>query len=106
MICPFLSFSPSSSHEVIMNRPLSLSLVQNPIPSFHLPVNLSEWFQQQRMKTKRKEIKELILQIQTQQELNRDGSDQVRAPPVSFEEPEIKETSGSTGRPPNLPIGP
>ncbi|XP_034436488.1 sentrin-specific protease 6 isoform X3 [Hippoglossus hippoglossus] len=82
------------------------SFFENPIPSFHLPVNLSEWFQQQRMKTKRKEIKELILQIQTQQELNRDGSDQVRAPPVSFEEPEIKETSGSTGRPPNLPISP
>ncbi|XP_062266950.1 sentrin-specific protease 6 isoform X3 [Platichthys flesus] len=82
------------------------SFFQNPIPSFHLPVNLSDWFQQQRMKTKRKEIKELILQIQTQQELSRDGSDQVRAPPASFEEPEIKETSGSTGRPPNLHISP
>ncbi|XP_060947120.1 sentrin-specific protease 6 isoform X2 [Limanda limanda] len=76
------------------------SFFQNPIPSFHLPVNLSDWFLQQRMKTKRKEIKDLILQIQTQQELSRDGSDQVRAPP------EIKDTSGSTGRPPNLLISP
>ncbi|XP_069371511.1 sentrin-specific protease 6 isoform X2 [Paralichthys olivaceus] len=82
------------------------SFFENPLPSFHLPVNLSEWFQQQRMKTKRKEIKDLILKIQAQQELNRDVSDQVRAPAGSCEEPEIEETSGSTGRPPNPPMGP
>lgn len=79
---------------------------QNPIPSFHLPVNLSEWFPQQRMKTKREEIKELILKIQEQQELDKKEPDRVEAPPGSPEEPEIEETSGSMGRPTNLPISP
>ncbi|XP_040920513.1 sentrin-specific protease 6 isoform X2 [Toxotes jaculatrix] len=82
------------------------SFFENPIPSFHLPLNLSEWFPQQRMKTKREEIKELILKIQAQQELDKEESDQVRVPPSSPEEPEIEETSGSTGRLPNLPISP
>ncbi|XP_044025201.1 sentrin-specific protease 6 isoform X2 [Siniperca chuatsi] len=82
------------------------SFFENPIPSFHLPVNLSEWFPQQRMKTKREEIKELILKIQEQQELEKKEPDQVKAPPGSPEEPEIEETSGSTGRTPNLPISP
>ncbi|XP_071323644.1 sentrin-specific protease 6 isoform X3 [Trachinotus anak] len=82
------------------------SFFENPIPSFHLPVNLSEWFPQQRMKTKREEIKELILKIQAQQELDKEEPDQVEAPPGSPEEPEIEETSGSMGRPPNLPISP
>uniref|UniRef100_UPI003AACFC0B sentrin-specific protease 6 n=1 Tax=Centroberyx gerrardi TaxID=166262 RepID=UPI003AACFC0B len=82
------------------------SFFENPIPSFHLPVNLSEWFPQQRMKTKRKEIKELILKIQAQQELDRKESDQAPPPPGSPEEPEIEETSGSAGGPQNLPISP
>lgn len=82
------------------------SFFENPIPSFHLPMNLSEWFPQQRMKTKREEIKELIRKIQAQQELDKKESDQVEAPPGSPEEPEIEETSGSNGRPPNVPIGP
>lgn len=80
--------------------------VQNPIPSFHLPMNLLEWFPQQRMKTKREEIKELIRKIQAQQELDKKESDQVEAPPGSPEEPEIEETPGSNGRPPNVPISP
>ncbi|XP_076612147.1 sentrin-specific protease 6 isoform X2 [Chaetodon auriga] len=82
------------------------SFFENPIPSFHLPVNLSEWFPQQRMKTKREEIKELILKIQEQQELDKKEPDRVEAPPSSPEEPEIEETSGSKGQPPNLPISP
>ncbi|XP_051264973.1 sentrin-specific protease 6 isoform X2 [Dicentrarchus labrax] len=82
------------------------SFFENPIPSFHLPVNLSDWFPQQRMKTKREEIKELILKIQEQQEPDRKEPDRVEAPPSSPEEPEIEETSGSTGRPPHLPISP
>uniref|UniRef100_A0A674BJZ6 SUMO specific peptidase 6 n=1 Tax=Salmo trutta TaxID=8032 RepID=A0A674BJZ6_SALTR len=45
------------------------SFFENPLTSFHLPVNLEEWFPQQRMKTKREEIKELILNIQAQQEM-------------------------------------
>ncbi|XP_039981154.1 sentrin-specific protease 6 isoform X2 [Xiphias gladius] len=82
------------------------SFFENPIPTFHLPVNLSEWFPQQRMKTKREEIKELILKIQAQQELDREEPDQAEAPPGSPEDPEIEETSGSAGPPPNLPISP
>lgn len=45
------------------------SFFENPLPSFDLPMNLLDWFPQQRMKTKREEIKELILKIQTQQKL-------------------------------------
>lgn len=75
---------------------MSFLFLQNPIPSFHLPVNLSDWFPHQRMKTKREEIKELILKIQAQQELLKKESGQVEASPGSPEEPEIEETSGST----------
>uniref|UniRef100_A0A3Q3A5T2 Sentrin-specific protease 6 n=1 Tax=Kryptolebias marmoratus TaxID=37003 RepID=A0A3Q3A5T2_KRYMA len=82
------------------------SFFENPIPSFDLPVNLSEWFPQLRMKTKRKEIKELILKIQAQQDLDRKESDLVEAPPTSPEEPEIEETSGSSAQLPNLPVSP
>ncbi|XP_047244184.1 sentrin-specific protease 6 isoform X2 [Girardinichthys multiradiatus] len=77
------------------------SFFEDPIPSFHLPMNLSEWFPQQRMKTKRQEIKELILKIKDQQEQDKKESDQVDAPPSSPEEPEIEETHGS-----NLSISP
>ncbi len=37
-------------------------------------MNLLDWFPQQRMKTKRDEIKELILKLQTQQQLNLQSS--------------------------------
>lgn len=77
-------------------------LKQNPIPSFHLPIQLSDWFQQQRMKTKRNEIKELILRIQQHQEEERKQPE--RALPSSSEEPEIQQTSVSRG--PDLPVGP
>ncbi|KAL0163770.1 hypothetical protein M9458_039523, partial [Cirrhinus mrigala] len=43
---------------------------------FHLPMNLLDWFPQQRMKTKREEIKELILKLQTQQQPNVERSEQ------------------------------
>ncbi|XP_028461315.1 sentrin-specific protease 6 isoform X4 [Perca flavescens] len=86
------------------------SFFENPIPSFHLPVSLSEWFPQQRMKTKREEIKELILKIQEQQELEKKESERLGSPPGSPPgspgEPEIEETSEWLGRPPNLPISP
>ncbi|XP_034756112.1 sentrin-specific protease 6 isoform X1 [Etheostoma cragini] len=86
------------------------SFFENPIPSFHLPVSLSDWFPQQRMKTKREEIKELILKIQEQQELEKKESEQLgallRSLPGSPEEPEIEETSELLGRRPNLPISP
>ncbi|KAM4633410.1 sentrin-specific protease 6 isoform 2-T2 [Polymixia lowei] len=81
------------------------SFFENPIPSFHLPVNLADWFPQQRMKTKREEIRDLILKIQAQQELDKKEADQIPPGPGSPEEPEIEETSGP-GVLQNLPISP
>ncbi|XP_043076099.1 sentrin-specific protease 6 isoform X2 [Puntigrus tetrazona] len=52
------------------------SFFEKPLPSFHLPMNLLDWFPQQRMKTKRDEIKDLILKLQTQQQLNLESSEQ------------------------------
>ncbi|KAM6954374.1 sentrin-specific protease 6 [Aplochiton taeniatus] len=79
------------------------SFFENPIPSFQLPVNLTEWFPQQRMKTKREEIKELILQLQTQQEVDKMEADKGRGS-CSPGEPEIEETYGSGVQ--NLPVSP
>lgn len=91
--------------------PIPLPSPQNPVPSFHLPLNLSDWFPQQRMKTKREEIKELILEIQRQQQQQqeverREEPEQIQAPPTagpgpgpSFspsEEPDIQETCCGT----------
>lgn len=58
------------------------------------------------MKTKREEIKELILKIQTQQELDKKESEQARAPPGSPEEPQIEETHGSAARSEYLAVSP
>lgn len=81
---------------------LPVTLEQTPIPSFHLPVSLTDWFPQQRMKTKREEIRELILKIQEQQELDRKERAPVEAPPtISSQEADIEETCGCTGGPPN-----
>ncbi|XP_062857945.1 sentrin-specific protease 6 isoform X2 [Trichomycterus rosablanca] len=52
------------------------SFFENPLPSFHLPMNLLDWFPQQRMKTKRDEIKDLILKLQSQQQSDRTSSGQ------------------------------
>ncbi|KAM8847536.1 sentrin-specific protease 6 isoform 1-T1 [Synchiropus picturatus] len=67
------------------------SFFQNPIPSFHLPLNLSDWFPQQRMKTKRQEIRGLILQLKEQQE----HSEPTAAATHSSEDGEIQETASS-----------
>lgn len=56
-------------------------------------MNLSDWFPQQRMKTKREEIKELILKIKGQQEVDRKESGRAEEPPGSPEE--VEETLGS-----------
>ncbi|XP_056151139.1 sentrin-specific protease 6 isoform X2 [Lampris incognitus] len=82
------------------------SFFENPIPSFHLPVSLSDWFPQQRMRTKREEIRDLILKIQAQQELTKKDSEPLPASPTSHEEPEIEETASSAAAPQNLPISP
>lgn len=80
------------------------SFFESPIGSFQLPLNLSEWFPQPRMKTKREEIRELILKLQEQQQLDKKEEEEEEAPPGSPEEPEIEETSGSAGGPPSFPI--
>ncbi|KAK5879632.1 hypothetical protein CesoFtcFv8_022731 [Champsocephalus esox] len=76
------------------------SFFQNPIPSFHLPVNLSDWFPQQRMRTKREEIKQLILKLKERQDVDRK---EVSASPRC---PEVPETPQTPNGPPNVPIGP
>ncbi|XP_068198837.1 sentrin-specific protease 6 isoform X2 [Antennarius striatus] len=80
------------------------SFFETPIQSFQLPLNLSDWFLQQRMKTKRQEIRELILKLQDQQQLDRKPPPE--APPTASEEADIQETSGSTDPPPPPPVGP
>uniref|UniRef100_A0A3B3ZVW5 Ubiquitin-like protease family profile domain-containing protein n=3 Tax=Periophthalmus magnuspinnatus TaxID=409849 RepID=A0A3B3ZVW5_9GOBI len=74
------------------------SFFQNPIPSFTLPLNLSDWFPPQRMKTKREEIKELILRLQTQQQPphHQENTQNSYSAPGSSEEPEIQEPSPSS----------
>nr|XP_057928146.1 sentrin-specific protease 6 [Doryrhamphus excisus] len=82
------------------------SFFENPITSFHLPMNLAEWFPQQRMKTKREEIRSLILHIQAQQEVDKKESERLEASSASSEEPEIEETCGSPGGPRHLAVSP
>ncbi|XP_054618549.1 sentrin-specific protease 6 [Dunckerocampus dactyliophorus] len=82
------------------------SFFENPITSFHIPMNLAEWFPQQRMKTKREEIRSLILHIQERQEVDKKESERLEASSASSEEPEIEETSGSPGGPRHLAVSP
>ncbi|CAI9589623.1 unnamed protein product [Staurois parvus] len=49
------------------------SFFENPIQSFDLPMNLTDWFPQQRMKAKREEIRNLILALQELQSKDRKG---------------------------------
>ncbi|XP_057679341.1 sentrin-specific protease 6 [Corythoichthys intestinalis] len=62
------------------------SFFENPISNFQPPVNLTEWFPQQRMKSKRQEIASLILRIRDQQEARREGAEAL---------PEVQEASGA-----------
>ncbi|XP_061668319.1 sentrin-specific protease 6 [Syngnathoides biaculeatus] len=68
------------------------SFFENPIPNFQLPLNLSEWFPQQRMKSKRQEIRSLILHIQARQEAHKNRPERPEASSASSEEPAIEET--------------
>ncbi|KAJ7404167.1 Sentrin-specific protease 6 [Willisornis vidua] len=49
------------------------SFFENPILSFELPMNLTDWFPRPRMKTKREEIRKLILKLQEQQNKDKKG---------------------------------
>lgn len=43
------------------------SFFENPILNFELPMNLTKWFPPPRMKTKREEIRNIILKLQEEQ---------------------------------------
>ncbi|NXH20681.1 SENP6 protease, partial [Bucco capensis] len=49
------------------------SFFENPILSFELPMNLTDWFPRPRMKTKREEIRNTILKLQEQQSKEKKG---------------------------------
>ncbi|KAK2544875.1 sentrin-specific protease 6 isoform X1 [Columba livia] len=49
------------------------SFFENPILSFELPMNLTDWFPRPRMKTKREEIQKIILKLQEQQNKEKKG---------------------------------
>lgn len=49
------------------------SFFENPILSFELPMNLTDWFPRPRMKTKREEIRNIILKLQEQQNKDKKG---------------------------------
>ncbi|NXO23149.1 SENP6 protease, partial [Cisticola juncidis] len=49
------------------------SFFENPILSFELPMNLTDWFPRPRMKTKREEIRQIILTLQEQQNKDKKG---------------------------------
>ncbi|NWU43822.1 SENP6 protease, partial [Hylia prasina] len=49
------------------------SFFENPILSFELPMNLTDWFPRPRMKTKREEIRKIILTLQEQQNKDKKG---------------------------------
>ncbi|NXU73982.1 SENP6 protease, partial [Oreotrochilus melanogaster] len=49
------------------------SFFENPILSFELPMNLTDWFPRPRMKTKREEIRQIILKLQEQQNKEKKG---------------------------------
>ncbi|NXL75743.1 SENP6 protease, partial [Leptocoma aspasia] len=49
------------------------SFFENPILSFELPMNLTDWFPRPRMKTKREEIRKIILMLQEQQSKDKKG---------------------------------
>lgn len=77
--------------------------MQNPIVNFQLPINLSEWFPQQRMRSKRQEISGLILHLQAQQEADRGRVERLEA---SSEEADLEETSGSVAVQADPPLTP
>ncbi|CAH2248940.1 sentrin-specific protease 6 isoform X2 [Pelobates cultripes] len=69
------------------------SFFENPILSFDLPMNLTDWFPQQRMKTKREEIRNLILTLHEQQ--NKGQKDLNTTQPAPQEQTEQFISSGS-----------
>uniref|UniRef100_UPI00398F2AC7 sentrin-specific protease 6 isoform X2 n=1 Tax=Pristiophorus japonicus TaxID=55135 RepID=UPI00398F2AC7 len=51
------------------------SFFENPIPSFELPMNLTDWFSQQQVKKKREEIRNVILKLCETQSKGKKGQE-------------------------------
>ncbi|XP_059842598.1 sentrin-specific protease 6 isoform X4 [Hypanus sabinus] len=51
------------------------SFFENPIPSFELPMNLTDWFPQQQVKKKREEIRNVILKLCEEQSRGKKGQE-------------------------------
>ncbi|XP_008120269.1 sentrin-specific protease 6 isoform X2 [Anolis carolinensis] len=62
------------------------SFFETPIVSFELPMNLTDWFPRPRMKTKREEIRKIILKLQEQQNKEKKGQKDSNLTEKSFEE--------------------
>uniref|UniRef100_A0A8C0IKF4 SUMO specific peptidase 6 n=1 Tax=Chelonoidis abingdonii TaxID=106734 RepID=A0A8C0IKF4_CHEAB len=63
-----------------------LNSFQNPILNFELPMNLTDWFPRPRMKTKREEIRNIILKLQEQQNKEKKGQKDLHSPEGSLQE--------------------
>ncbi|XP_034965461.2 sentrin-specific protease 6 isoform X3 [Zootoca vivipara] len=62
------------------------SFFETPIVSFELPMNLTDWFPRPRMKTKREEIRNIILNLQEQQNKEKKGQKDTNLAEKSFQE--------------------
>uniref|UniRef100_A0A8D0CB56 Sentrin-specific protease 6 n=1 Tax=Salvator merianae TaxID=96440 RepID=A0A8D0CB56_SALMN len=62
------------------------SFFESPILSFELPMNLTDWFPRPRMKTKREEIRNIILSLQEQQNKEKKGLRDINMTERSFQE--------------------
>ncbi|KAL0967294.1 hypothetical protein UPYG_G00250400 [Umbra pygmaea] len=84
------------------------SFFEAPLTSFHIPMNLANWFPQQRMKTKREEIKELILNIQTKQLMDRKeaGKGSAKSSPAEPEVEGVDPVDGVEIQIQNVPVSP
>ncbi|XP_054833028.1 sentrin-specific protease 6 isoform X2 [Eublepharis macularius] len=62
------------------------SFFEDPILSFELPMNLTDWFPRSRMKTKREEIRNIILNLQEQQNKEKKGQKDPNSTEKSLQE--------------------
>ncbi|XP_068021266.1 sentrin-specific protease 6 isoform X3 [Melanerpes formicivorus] len=72
------------------------SFFENPILSFELPMNLTDWFPRPRMKTKREEIRKIILKLQEQQTKDKKGQKDPSSMERSLQEKTDQLTSSSS----------
>ncbi|XP_065537469.1 sentrin-specific protease 6 isoform X1 [Lathamus discolor] len=72
------------------------SFFENPILSFELPMNLTDWFPRPRMKTKREEIRKIILKLQEQQNKEKKGQKDASSMERSLQEKTEQLTNSSS----------